>query len=286
MVSRSPHGERGLKYYGLLTFSPKSASLSSRRAWIEIIFPLRFVITFKKSLSSRRAWIEIEGIFKVLYTLKCVALLTESVDWNCDIMHFSECRRVALLTESVDWNLYCIYIIHPLGVALLTESVDWNFLPCSRGQERKGRSPHGERGLKFALHHNCIIYFKSLSSRRAWIEIFTVSILYTHWVRRSPHGERGLKFNIISFIFRTSFIVALLTESVDWNLLIIDILIIILCRSPHGERGLKLHFPLLLLMVILVALLTESVDWNIPAENRLPNCIPSLSSRRAWIEIA
>ena len=35
-----------------------------------------------------------------------------------------------------------------------------------------GRSPHGERGLKYpvrAVHHRC---GQSLSSRRAWIEMF------------------------------------------------------------------------------------------------------------------
>ncbi|EDN01978.1 hypothetical protein BACCAP_00011 [Pseudoflavonifractor capillosus ATCC 29799] len=37
---------------------------------------------------------------------------------------------------------------------------------------RPGRSPHGERGLKFRMVHN-----------------------QTAAERRSPHGERGLKFS-------------------------------------------------------------------------------------------
>ena len=35
-----------------------------------------------------------------------------------------------------------------------------------------GRSPHGERGLKSMSTHFTLVYEKSLSSWRAWIEIF------------------------------------------------------------------------------------------------------------------
>ena len=81
LVRRSPHGERGLKYCLFATLTFTRASLSSRRAWIEIEFggvavsllsrrsphgerglkyQLFFVLLFcHKSLSSRRAWIEI-----------------------------------------------------------------------------------------------------------------------------------------------------------------------------------------------------------------------------------
>ena len=57
-LSRSPHGERGLKFWYALEFLHHRRSLSSRRAWIEMFFwsPENF---FRKSLSSRRAWIEI-----------------------------------------------------------------------------------------------------------------------------------------------------------------------------------------------------------------------------------
>ena len=36
---------------------------------------------------------------------------------------------------------------------------------------RRGRSPHGERGLKYVLHDLRLGPRTSLSSRRAWIEI-------------------------------------------------------------------------------------------------------------------
>ena len=55
-LSRSPHGERGLKFVANLYYTSPNPSLSSRRAWIEML-------TRKNSL--------------LIFT---VALLTESVD--------------------------------------------------------------------------------------------------------------------------------------------------------------------------------------------------------------
>ena len=146
-------------------------SLSSRRAWIEILGFVVVLIQITRSLSSRRAWIEIR--------------------WQGDV---KTCNVVALLTESVDWNVIKIKEIVKSG----------------------GRSPHGERGLKCLTPLSILSYALSLSSRRAWIEI-----------RLDYHSATSQD------------LVALLTESVDWN---------IECekgwngyksRSPHGERGLK-----------------------------------------------
>ena len=55
-----------------------------------------------------------------------------------------------------------------------------------------GRSPHGERGLKYRLHHG-----------QVWIA-----------GGRSPHGERGLKYQRSRVEHRKRW-VALLMESVD-----------------------------------------------------------------------
>ena len=55
----------------------------------------------------------------------------------------------------------------------------------------KGRSPYGERGLKYVRELHGLLIAQSLSLRRAWIEIKRVSSKYR------------------------SSIVALLTESVD-----------------------------------------------------------------------
>ena len=170
-------------------------------------------------------------------------------------------------------------------VALLTESVDWNC--CLLRQHQKGlcRSPHGERGLKSIDAVNCPNPLMSLSSRRAWIEIwFNYSTLFL-LCRRSPHGERGLKWfrkcikmrwSLRSLSSRRAWIeiftnqrfgtgsyVALLTESVDWNIIgKWGIFNERKSRSPHGERGLKSNPHILQPVRCAVALLTESVDWN------------------------
>ena len=54
----------------------------------------------------------------------------------------------------------------------------------------------------------------SLSSRRAWIEIRPPAARPASRESRSPHGERGLKFRV-GGSWRNAARVALLTESVD-----------------------------------------------------------------------
>ena len=80
-----------------------------------------------------------------------------------------------------------------------------------------GRSPHGERGLKYSDKKSEVNEAMSLPSRGAWIEICRcrplslrrrwslpsrgawieigkTSIMMWAFVGRSPHGERGLKY--------------------------------------------------------------------------------------------
>ena len=190
------------------------------------------------SLSSRRAWIEISK-GKAVKSNNLVALLTESVDWN---FNHSVLRVFPIMSLSsrrawIEIARHCTRSI-PRYVALLTESVDWNIYNQVNALLHLGRSPHGERGLKCSLMMLLIYvvgcrsphgerglklsfvscgnsYWLSLSSRRAWIEIFECEVKYYWWI------------------------VALLTESVDWNLLVALSPMYILGRSPHGERGLK-----------------------------------------------
>ena len=58
---------------------------------------------------------------------------------------------------------------------------------------KKGRSPHGERGLKFKKNGGIVNDTLSLSSRRAWIEMHSFEVYPVGAFGRSPHGERGLK---------------------------------------------------------------------------------------------
>ena len=75
-----------------------------------------------------------------------------------------------------------------------------------------GRSPYGERGLKYVGRDEGDRVRQSLSLRRAWIEMLGGATRKAAR-SRSPYGERGLKFKTIKPIFAKH--VALLTESVD-----------------------------------------------------------------------
>ena len=79
----------------------------------------------------------------------------------------------------------------------------------------EGRSPYGERGLKFffSLSEPAIVG-GSLSLRRAWIEMDTIPTTSCILARRSPYGERGLKLRRVAIHLPIAS-VALLTESVD-----------------------------------------------------------------------
>ena len=100
----------------------------------------------------------------------------------------------------------------------------------------------------------------SLSLRRAWNEMYMPEPLYDGTMGRSPYGERGLKWSVMVVTLHQR------------------------CRSPYGERGLKLDVS----------------DGRHPDRGRSPygerglkyklgtrtyRNTPSLSLRRAWIEI-
>ena len=79
------------------------ASLSARRAWIEMLFYCFFALC-NVSLSARRAWIEILNA-ATLRPWTCVALRKESVDRNKESGQRKHLQSVvALRKESVDRN--------------------------------------------------------------------------------------------------------------------------------------------------------------------------------------
>ena len=125
----------------------------------------------------------------------------------------------------------------------------------------RGRSPHGERGLKYGPDRSGLDPAGSLSSWRAWIEIRRFVRAGRVHLRRSPHGERGLKFRRWS------------SQSDPDR------------RSPHGERGLKLTH---------CTLITGASSRSPHGERGLKSEVGevnafvsrSLSSWRAWIEIS
>ena len=58
-----------------------------------------------------------------------------------------------------------------------------------------GRSPQGERGLKWEQYKEEPIDNPSLPARGAWIEIPDIMMRVSPGSRRSPQGERGLKLD-------------------------------------------------------------------------------------------
>ncbi len=108
----------------------------------------------------------------------------------------------------------------------------------SKQLSQRCRSPHGERGLKYDLPSACPPSRQSLPARGAWIEIDSVDS--TAWVTGSLPA-RGAWIEIISPLRKRCNIY---------------------CRSPHGERGLKFDD----------ALTTHDVVSSLPA-------------RGAWIEM-
>ena len=237
-----------------------TASLSARRAWIEIFAAISLIYQQAKSLSARRAWIEIAPRWRVRrYPL--VALRKESVDRNYGRLGAVQHTQVALRKESVDRNYRCrrprysrywslsarrawIEIrclgrfVRLLAVALRKESVDRNStaLASMRVSIVALRKESVDRN-SLCILSGCF-FLVSLSARRAWIEITTPT--------RTPTGCA----------------VALRKESVDRNMLY-DTSALMKC----------------------VALRKESVDRNIQVKNTPKTRKKSLSARRAWIEM-
>ena len=147
---------------------PAARSLSLRRAWIEINYSVYGYAAFA-SLSLRRAWIEITDKFK-------------------NTMNFGR---------------------SPYG----ERGLKYQRIP--QAHAAASRSPYGERGLKLDRSWSGLTLGESLSLRRAWIEINTISSSATPTLSRSPYGERGLKCHRLQGHAET------------------------VGRSPYGERGLK-----------------------------------------------
>ena len=164
-------------------------SLSARRAWIEMADRLAFTSCFQ-SLSARRAWIEIADGVTMGKSLT-VALRKESVDRNIFNLEILAVKLVALRKESVDRNAStCFWRLSP-WVALRKESVDRNLLGRCRdsGFERSLSARRAWIEIKVDLKRSPA--GGSLSARRAWIEIRNGGILRPWACCRSPQGERG-----------------------------------------------------------------------------------------------
>ena len=193
------------------------------------------IVIMYASLSARRAWIEICCAGRTHNACK-VALRKESVDRNTNPGSSSLTFPVALRKESVDRNLFW-HVSPALSCWSLSARRAWIEIrrlthhqlmyPVALRKESVDRNPapkYHQILLRVALRKESVdrntmrrdfkvLGLLSLSARRAWIEIAGFT--------------GGLKV----------IIVALRKESVDRNKLRIKIKIAPIGRSPQGERG-------------------------------------------------
>ncbi len=191
LSSRSPYGRAWIEIRTEPFPASRHASLSLRRAWIEIC---SWCPTWSAawSLSLRRAWIEIRtepfpASRHASLSLRRAWIEIRTVRWQN-----TDCRSLSLRRAWI-------------------EIFDGGW----RGGSRGGRSPYGERGLKSCCGRGLLDVQASLSLRRAWIEISNPRpwngrheslSLRRAWIEiripanqppqvagRSPYGERGLK---------------------------------------------------------------------------------------------
>ena len=170
---------------------PPRVSLSARRAWIEIatvntvIFCI--MVALRKESVDRN-----QGVHYDNYNLHCVALRKESVDRNLWWgVRKAVGSLVALRKESVDRNCELPSKAGEFLVALRKESVDRNIPPIPTSQT-SSRSLSARRAwIEIASCRRVSGRTLSLSARRAWIEISVTRYKPTPKPGRSPQGERG-----------------------------------------------------------------------------------------------
>ena len=191
--SRSPHGERGLKYKRKRLQSYPRWSLPARGAWIEIYRSRSHSGCGRKSLPARGAWIEIiflPPLKNQVQSLPARGAWIEIPSTVYIIAHFR--RRSPHGERGLKWSTvrkmcggirrsphgerglkYLAYIIPRIRLF--------------------GRSPHGERGLKFFDSGADPRKRRSLPVRGAWIEIRVRQHLRAMPRVAPPRVERGLK---------------------------------------------------------------------------------------------
>ena len=188
-------------------------SLSARRAWIEmspLMWPWSPLNVALRKESVDRNFDAVQIVVVVM-----VALRKESVDRNGDPCYYQYrrrgslsarrawieimtsiltglLRRVALRKESVDRNMGALTPISMTSVALRKESVDRNGIK-KRLDGFQGRSLSARRAWIEIFQQSNIIKLipGSLSARRAWIEIRALPSTRMGASSRSPQGERG-----------------------------------------------------------------------------------------------
>ena len=122
--SRSPYGERGLKFRHVFEVAPEHESLSLRRAWIEMSFARSQYHRDPGSLSLRRAWIEMSTWLGSSVYVGSLSLRRAWIEMLSASHSGHGMGRSLSLRRA--WIEICCHRAGctPVPVALLTESVD------------------------------------------------------------------------------------------------------------------------------------------------------------------
>ena len=191
LSSRSPYGERGLKYFVASRYGFSLVSLSLRRAWIEIFSRASSRAETCRSpygergLKSRSIEFFSQKVCRSPYGergLKFDGDLTELA---------GGAGRSPYGERGLKFTAQGAYPVgssrSPYGERGLKYRNYRNCagFPC--------RSPYGERGLKLGVTVYAVVFGVSLFLRRAWIEMSLGSSYLTASLCRSPYGECGLK---------------------------------------------------------------------------------------------
>ena len=169
LQSRSPYGERGLKYFVASRYGFSLVSLSLRRAWIEIF-----------SRASSRA-----ETCRSPYGER--GLKSRSIEFFSQKVCRSPYGERGLKFDGDLTELAGGAGRSPYGERGLKFTAQGAYPVGS------SRSPYGERGLKLGVTVYAVVFGVSLFLRRAWIEMSLGSSYLTASLCRSPYGECGLK---------------------------------------------------------------------------------------------
>ena len=190
-TSRSPHGERGLKYTILVKGGVVEQSLSSWRAWIEICDSLRRAHVWK-SLSSWRAWIEMKTGRMPPTPATCRSPHGER-GLKYDSHGAAQDHRRSLSS----WRAWIEIRPRPCRCRQFRSLSSWRAwieirrtIPSSN--RPTSRSPHGERGLKLVEGAGGLGVGRRSPHGERGLKYAGQPDPRPH-PRRSPHGERGLK---------------------------------------------------------------------------------------------
>ena len=168
-----------------------TASLSARRAWIEIPFSIfwicRMFVALRKESVDR-------NIVKPISYLGCFRSLSARRAWIEIFSYVGVMGSAMSLSARRAWiEIYFLHNRKPLRWLSLSARRAWIEIPagCWRESRRAVALRKESVDRNYIIKITGITPTASLSARRAWIEINRAETAKTSNAGRSPQGERG-----------------------------------------------------------------------------------------------